>query len=193
MSGEEYMEVHQHTLDEVIIKVKNEVKVLGSKRKGLVITLGNKLLETGIHEESICEEIKSILVEEIVRGDISRRDIERYAPDNWKRKTRPKKENDILSFPQSRENPTPIVIDTEGKDITDDPIRDYDEVNRHTDPSVSGSQTLEFEIPLPYSALQRYMSRQNATEDGSQSFWVHGILNKHTGEAHSPVSWKTIR
>ena len=102
-------------------------------------------------------------------------------------KTRPKKENDKLSFLKRKVSLTPIVIDTNGKNIVDNPIQDYADFDRQVDttthsPSVIESQTLEFEIPLPYSALQRYMSRQNSTGQGSQSLWVHGIINKHTSE-----------
>ena len=65
-------------------------------------------------------EIKSALREEIAQRLISRRDIERYCPDEWKQKTKPKKEqNDNRSFSQQEQQVTPIIIDTNGNSVTE--------------------------------------------------------------------------
>ena len=62
-----------------------------TKRKDLIIKLGQAFERKVSDTESICEEIKNALGEEIAQRLISIRDIERYCPDKWKKKTRPKK------------------------------------------------------------------------------------------------------
>jgi hypothetical protein len=58
-----------------------------AKRKDLVIQLGNAFEKVVSNHESICEEIKTTLHDEIREKLISPRDIERYCPDKWKKKT----------------------------------------------------------------------------------------------------------
>jgi hypothetical protein len=68
--------------------------------------------------ESVCEEIKTILREEIISSLISSRDIERYCPGKWKRKTRPKRqENDKTSISNNIKQLRHIVIDVQEKPI----------------------------------------------------------------------------
>jgi hypothetical protein len=52
--------------------------------------LGNALKKVVKREESICEEIKNALKEEIAEGVISTRTIELHCPPEWKHKTKPK-------------------------------------------------------------------------------------------------------
>lgn len=61
----------------------------------------------------------SALREEIANGLISRRDIERYCDDDWKKKTRPKKENDKLSFSRHEQQAIPLMIDIDGNSVTE--------------------------------------------------------------------------
>jgi hypothetical protein len=105
-------------LDTVIKEVKQELRVLFLKRKDIIIKLGNEYEKLVVNPESVCEEIKLALHEEIVDLTISSRDIERYCPDKWKKKTKPQK-NDKLSFltkteGQEKEEHMTIAIDTQG-------------------------------------------------------------------------------
>src|SRR5437867_2470599 len=65
--------------------------------KELVLKLGNAFEGAFSDPESICEEIKNTLKEEIAAKLISARNIEIYCPDKWKRKTRPKNEKTSFS------------------------------------------------------------------------------------------------
>jgi hypothetical protein len=61
--------------------------------------LGRAFQKTVSKPDSICEEIKNTLKEEIAEEIITTRLIEQVCPDEWKRRTRPKKaENEISSF-----------------------------------------------------------------------------------------------
>jgi hypothetical protein len=55
-------------LDEVIRQVKEEFKSIFAKRRDLIIKLGEALERTVSNSESICEEIKNALREEIAQG-----------------------------------------------------------------------------------------------------------------------------
>ena len=109
------------TLDEVIQQVKQEFKSFLIKRRELILKLGNAFEKLVPKPESICEEIKIVLREEIAEHIISSRDIERYSPEKWKKKTKPQK-NDNLSFlskteEQENEEHIAIAIDTQGSPI----------------------------------------------------------------------------
>lgn len=192
MNNNRNLKAEQDSLDIVIDEIKKEFKTLGCKRKDLIIKLGNALEQTGWQEDSICEEIKNILVEEITNGDISRRDIERYSPDNWKKKTHPiKKENDKLSF-EKNEIISPsrqIIIDTEGKSMSGLVPANNDEKkitettdSKIIDRSLSDPQNLRFEIALCYLDLKEYMEREYAKHLGRENVWIHGTLNKLSGK-----------
>jgi hypothetical protein len=101
-------------LDTTIRRVKNELRGVNGelrrlfeRRKDLILELGGAFEKVVADQGSISEEIKTTLREEIASRLISARDIERYCPDHWKRKTKPKgtndpekkeAENDKLSF-----------------------------------------------------------------------------------------------
>jgi hypothetical protein len=65
-------------LDATIKEVKQEFKNLLIKRKELITRLGNAFESVVSNPESVCEEIKNCLQEEIADKIISKRDIERY-------------------------------------------------------------------------------------------------------------------
>ncbi len=79
-------------LDAVITEVRQEIKTTFFKRKDLIIKLGKAFERTVSNSESICEEIKNALREEIVKGAISRRDIERYCLSNGRKRLGLKRE-----------------------------------------------------------------------------------------------------
>jgi hypothetical protein len=99
-------------IDSVIANVKQEFKNFLIKREQLVIKLGKALEnEHQNKKENICAEIKGILRQEVADGLISRRDIERYSLDEWKKNTKPKKEeNDNLSFSTQVKEAIPRVL-----------------------------------------------------------------------------------
>src|SRR5437867_1322958 len=134
-------------LELVIEEAKKEFKVIGSKSKDIVLKIGKELEKTQGRPEDICEEIKNILNEEIAQGLISRRNIERYCPDNWKKKRRPKKQgvNDNLSLSAGKKSLPPMVIDTEGKTISEARDIDDDIDDNHSNPN-SGLKIEEIEI-----------------------------------------------
>ena len=107
-------------IDSVIANVKQEFKNFLIKREQLVIKLGKALEnEHQNKKENICAEIKGILRQEVADGLISRRDIERYSLDEWKKNTKPKKEeNDKLSFSRQEQQATPrVLVDASGNSI----------------------------------------------------------------------------
>jgi hypothetical protein len=110
-------------LDTIIEQVKQEFRNLLIKRRELITRLGNAFESAVSNPESVCEEIKNSLQEEITDKIISARDIERYCPDKWKKKTKPK--NDKLSFsePIRRKSQAEIALTTDGKSASyDEPI-----------------------------------------------------------------------
>jgi hypothetical protein len=99
-------------LDTTIPEIKQEFRNLVIKRRELIARLGSAFESVVSNPESVCEEIKNSLQEEIANRIISARDIERYCPDKWKKKTKPK--NDSLSFSkQVKENPQQQIAATQ--------------------------------------------------------------------------------
>jgi hypothetical protein len=85
------------------------------------LKLGEAFRNIVSDNESICEEIKNALRDEIRDGHISERDIERYCPDEWKKKTKPKKpKNDKMSFSQQEQEAIPqLLVSTDGNSVVE--------------------------------------------------------------------------
>ena len=179
---------------------RRNLRYWAGKRRNLIIMLGNKrLLEKRIREQDICEEIKRILHEEIIKEEISRRDIERYCPDNWKKRTKPKQkenENDNPSFIDPPIQTEPIVIDNEGQVIHSDSStivvdsidstrsdRKYgDSVEDHNkNGHNANNDRIQFEFPFDYLQLQSYMAKEFQSHNGTKKVWVHFTMCKQTG------------
>ncbi|MGC2572780.1 MAG: hypothetical protein WA364_14810 [Candidatus Nitrosopolaris sp.] len=81
-------------LDTTIKEVKQEFRSHHQqvlvKRKELITRLGKAFESVVSNPKDVCEEIKNCLHEEIAQRIISARDIERYCPHKWKKKTKPK-------------------------------------------------------------------------------------------------------
>jgi hypothetical protein len=162
-------------LDEAIRQVKEEFKNIFAKRRDLIIKLGEAFERTVSNSESICEEIKSELRDEIAKGLISSRDIERYCPDKWKKKTKPKKEqkNDNLSFSPQKQQVVPrLMVDTYGNPVTEpatSPSSDSNndinkkesaiEEDKYTD-NLPGGNDLENKIRKSANVDQQLLSEQ---------------------------------
>lgn len=91
-------------VDTIIEEVKRELRSVFVKTDEQIRRLGNALKKVVKREESICEEIKNALKEEIAEGVISTRTIELHCPTEWKHKTKPKqRENEKISFSEVEE------------------------------------------------------------------------------------------
>ncbi len=103
-------------IDSIIANVKQEFKNFLIKYEQLIITLGEAFERIVSKPDSICREIKGTLREEIAQGLITTRVIELYCRDEWKKKTRPKKEkNENLSISREDQKATPrVLVDTYG-------------------------------------------------------------------------------
>ena len=98
-------------IDSIIAKVKQEFKNFFIQREQLIITLGKAFERIVSKPESICREIKGTLREEIAQGLVTTRAIELHCQDEWKKKTRPKKEkNENLSISQKEQQTAPLVL-----------------------------------------------------------------------------------
>jgi hypothetical protein len=106
------------TLDSIIEEVRSELRSLLMKRRKLIQRLGYAFKGVVANPENICEEIKTALKDEIAEKAISSRDIERYCPEKWKKKTKPQK-NDNLSFSDKleQESQKKVVIGTMGTSL----------------------------------------------------------------------------
>jgi len=107
-------------VDAIIEEVKRELRSLFVKTGGQIKKLGNALKKVVREEESICEEIKNALKEEIAEGVISTRTIELHCPPEWKRKTKPKqRENEKISFSKVEEKTQEqqVAVTQDGKSV----------------------------------------------------------------------------
>jgi hypothetical protein len=115
--------INNQEIDAIIEEVRNELRVILLKRKKMIEKLGFAFEKVVANKESICEEIKNCLKEEIALGIISTRTIEQCCRPEWKKKTRPKLENEKFSFSddklQMEEEKKRIAIDTQGNVVQD--------------------------------------------------------------------------
>ena len=106
-------------LDKIIEEVRSELRSIFIKRQELILKLGLAFEKEVVKKESICEEIKNCLKEEIALGLISPRTIEQSCRPEWKKKTRPKLENENFSFshPKPEQEQRKIVMNNHGNPV----------------------------------------------------------------------------
>jgi len=152
----------------------------------LVIQLGNAIEKVVSNPESICEEIKTILHDEIREKLISSRDIERYCLDKWKKKTKPK--NDNLSF-SSKDT---IVMNRHGNGSSseaDSPNNSrelqehYDNIESWNTRLESTSRTIDIEFSLTFEDVRRYMLTLSNPYLPSRPIWFNAKVDIITGKA----------
>jgi hypothetical protein len=118
-------------LDRTIEEVRRELRTILIKRQELILKLGREYEKVVASKESICEEIKNCLKDEIALGIISLRTIEQSFPPEWKKKTKPKLENEKFSFshPKPEQKQRKIVMDNHGN-----PVREVEGNNGEFNP-----------------------------------------------------------
>jgi hypothetical protein len=148
--------VNTQELDIIIEEVRRELKTILIKRRQLIERLGLAFERVVSNPESICEEIKTCLKEEIATGLVSGRTIEQSCRSEWKRKTRPKLENEKFSF--SRRKPEQkqrkIIIDNLGNPMQDKTENNYCDSNPQVDFQQDAKETTQQDNEL----LQRHLS-----------------------------------
>jgi hypothetical protein len=116
-------------LDSIINEVRSEFRSILIKRRELIERLGFAFEKVVTNKDSICEEIKTCLKEEIASDIISPRTIEQHCRSEWKKKTRPKHENEKNSFSQSKpeeeeQRQREIIIDNHGNPMQESQYSD---------------------------------------------------------------------
>lgn len=125
-------------LDSIINEVRSELRSILIKRRELIEKLGFAFEKVVTNKESICEEIKNCLKEEIASDIISPRTIEQHCRSEWKKKTRPKLENEKISFSQSKpeqeeQRQREVIIDNHGNPVQDPAENHYSESSQKVD------------------------------------------------------------
>jgi hypothetical protein len=125
-------------LDSIINEVRSELRSILIKRRELIEKLGFAFEKVVSNKENISEEIKNCLKEEIALGIISTRTIEQHCRSEWKKKTRPKHENEIFSFSQSKrdkeeQKQRKIILDNHGNPMQDAAENHYSDSSQKAD------------------------------------------------------------
>lgn len=139
-------------LDKVIEEVKGELRIILMKRRSLIEKLGLAFEKVVTNKESICEEIKNCLKEELALAIVSQRTIEQTCRPEWKKKTRPKLENENFSFSyhKPKEKQREIILDNHGSSVRDIVEDSYS----NSGPAVDSRQDVKG-TKHPDNALQR--------------------------------------
>jgi hypothetical protein len=116
-------------LDSIINEVRSELRSILIKRRELIRKLGFAFEKVVSNKENVSEEIKNCLKEEIALGIISTRTIEQHCRSEWKKKTRPKHENEKVSFSQTKpeeeeQRQREIIIDNHGNPMQESQYSD---------------------------------------------------------------------
>lgn len=190
-------------IEAVIKEVKKEFKTMLRKKKDCILALG-KALEPVLKHDSICEEIKIILANEITLKIISGRLIEKYCLASWKKKTSPKRKEKIN--PESEKNSLSAreemvaTIDNSGNAILVSPDkpaklneevrpRSHDmhpiDVTKTTNGNKTYQKYIEFEISIPFRELKLYLIAQQNSSNPGQPVIICGNLDVASGNVKS--------
>jgi hypothetical protein len=201
------------TLDSIIEEVRGELRLMLRKRQKLIERLGYAFERVVANPESICEEIKTTLRDEIAEKAISSRNIERHCPDKWKKKTKPQK-NDKLSFSDileqgsqkkvvmgntgtSLEEPSPCGIDParvgnnyEREETSSLQSQSVEKYIHHGHghgqlPEVINNDSYDIEFSLPFNDVQSYASSTFKLNCGINNLWFNCVIDKKTGKVLS--------
>ena len=168
----------QKNLDAVIQQVKQEFREWKLvKRRDLVTRLGNAFERVcPSNPETVCEEIKNALRDEIAERLISTRDIERYCPDKWKKKTSPKSDKLSLS---KQEKSQLIGVSIEGNQISqsDSDSKAPDTEKQQEDQSPSAGEASPAAVVDQSSYNQLKTNTESYTVD---DFAPSGLSHKQT-------------
>ena len=199
-------ELSKPQIDDIITDVKVQFKYLLFSREKLIKLLGYAYEKFLSRKEDVCEEIKNVLEEEIADHLISRRQIERYCPDEWKKKTKPKRRigNDKMSFPVAAEAENKNIVkqklytssssynkrqtiapDNEqcvsvGTD-DDDLGTSSSDINHNLDSSNaqrSKEMVIQFSYVIPFKELLSQMQKIFKITRGKGDVWVYGMLDE---------------
>jgi hypothetical protein len=142
-------------LDKIIEEVRIELRSILIKRQELILKLGLAFEKVVVNKDSTCEEIKNCLKEEIALGIISPRTIEQSCPPEWKKKTKPKLENEKFSFshPKPEQKQRKIVMDIHGK-----PVQEAESNNDDSNPEFDIRQDAKAIAQQDNELLQRQQS-----------------------------------
>jgi hypothetical protein len=126
-------------LDSVIDEVRRELRNVLLKWHKLIAKLGFAFEKVVANKESICEEIKNCLKEEIAQEIISPRTIEQSCRSEWKKKTRPRQENEKISFSRGKskvveQEQRKILLDNLGNPVQYKAEDNYSDPNPDVDP-----------------------------------------------------------
>ena len=205
------MHNNNQELDTLIEEVRRELRSMLIKRRKLIQKLGYAFEKVVANPESICEEIKTSLRDEIVDKTISSRDIERYCLDKWKKKTKPQK-NGKLSFSDilEQENQKKVVIGAEGTSLQEPTTgthsadigneknssfpsnseQEYNDNNlgqssNSVQSEMADNSLCEIEYSLPSKVIQSYASSAFKQNSGIDKLWFNCVIDRKTGKVLS--------
>jgi hypothetical protein len=183
----------------VIEEVKNNFKAMIGKRKDSILILG-QALEKVLKLDSICEEIKNILDDEIKQGIISRRLIEKYCLDKWKKITSPRKkithsESEKISLLAKDEMVAAIGTSGNTKCVSaEEPEKssgksDIDASERNTtsdlkfgtNNNAGNKQLIQFRLSIPFTLLQEHMAKEFRIHQGTEPVLIRANIDKISG------------
>ena len=152
-------------LESTIKEVRSELKSILIKRREVIEKLGFAFEKVVANKESICEEIKNCLKEEIALEIISSRTIEQSCRPEWKKKTRPKLENEKFSFSHCKpeQKQRKIIIDNDGSPVQYGVENNYDDSNPQVDfkQDIKWTASQENESPQQLGGIIRELIYEN--------------------------------
>jgi hypothetical protein len=192
-------------VESIVGFVKEKCKFLLISPKMLIRTIGYAYARFLSNPQDICTAIKRALAEEVTAKIISDRKIERLCPDEWKKKTKPKK-NDNMSFSllcggsitnESRTAAETNELTSQGADGPQrDPTKDNEELiilgpcgskkcscSEQVEGSREGKQgILAFSQSISVEKLRRQIENIHERVHGMGNIWICWKLNSVRGE-----------
>jgi len=199
-------------LDTLIKDVKAQIRKFHGGIKEQIERTGDFLKEKKlVKDRDICVEIKSNLKEEIEDQIISERTIDRCCPEEWKRKTKPKKERHLSFFEDKNELEQGTVTNTAvemssqsrgttlllgvGDTNSDQGVSAGDPADRKSNKihkcdsshEVSGKQNkeslLHFKFLIQRRDLWKDIIIPSSRQRGEDMICINAVLDKRTGIA----------
>lgn len=165
-------------LETVVKDFKLQIRRSCKEIKEQIERMGRFLKENKlVKENDICIEIKSYLKEEIDEHLISERTVDRYCPDSWKRKTKPKGERQMSFRSFKNELEDRVVTTTNSNVVSKGQILQQEVEFPKKSKIVEEKQKMEIQVENhrvmnSETQLNRYREEINKFEEAKGEIWT---------------------
>jgi hypothetical protein len=178
-------------------EVKISLRIVLREKRDIIIQLGEELLKRINRPEEIYGSIKYILRNEIADSVIAARTIELFCPRDWKKRTKPLK-NERISFSpgdlhETKANPAAEILTNHFPEYCQQKACDGTTQNVDTTNTPRQRSMIFFRAEAMVSNVQKALYKVNRSSYFDSNIYFYGRINLQTSKASIRLSGKNAQ